>query len=75
MLSTIGTYIKLILTAVGALGSLGFLKAKATLSADQVAKLQTNWQQELQRAGIPAAKSASVALRFSKDLLRAAADK
>jgi hypothetical protein len=71
-LSSVDTYIKLIVAAVGALKSLGFLDSKPKLSADQIAKLQTKWQQELQRAGIPAPKSAAIVLRFSKDLVRAA---
>jgi hypothetical protein len=74
-LSTVDTYIKLIVSAIGAIRALGFLNAKPTLSADQIATLQKKWQQELQRAGIPAPKSATIVLRFSKDLLRAAAEK
>jgi hypothetical protein len=74
-LSTVDTYIKLIASAIGAIRALGFLKAKPTLSADQIAALQKRWEHELQRAGIPGPKSASIVLRFSKDLLRSVAEK
>jgi len=74
-LSTVDTYIKLIVAAIGALRSLGFLNTKPVLSADRVAALEKKWQQELKRAGIPADKSSSIVLRFSKDLLRAAEKK
>jgi hypothetical protein len=71
--STVADYIKVIAAAIQSLKTLGFIKTKPKVSAEALAALQKRWEEELKRAGLEEKDAVLVAVRFSRDLLTAAA--